>query len=59
MCLARISSNVLRSDTIRHNCISISQTSDIGTNVTYTPSGVAVANGVTSITVCHPHCGRR
>ena len=37
-------SNVLISDTIRHNCISVSQLSDIGI-----PTGVAVANGVTSV----------
>ena len=43
-------SNVLLSDTIRHNCISISQLSDIGINVT--PPGVTVANGVASF------CGR-
>ena len=40
-------------DTIRHNCISISQTlSDNGINVICTPSGVTLANGVASV------CGR-
>ena len=42
-------SNVLISDTIRHNCISVSQLSDIGITVSFTPTGVAVANGVTSV----------
>ena len=41
-------SNVLISDTIRHNCISVSQLSDIGITV-FTPTGVTVANGVTSV----------
>ena len=30
---------------IRHNCISVSQLSDIGIIVSFTPTGVAVANG--------------
>ena len=42
-------SNVLISDTIRHNCRSVSQLSDIGITVSFTPTGVAVANGVTSV----------
>ena len=42
-------SNVLISDTIRLNCISVSQLSDIGITVSFTPTGVAVANGVTSV----------
>ena len=42
-------SNVLIFDTIRHNCISVSQLSDIGITVSFTPTGVAVANGVTSV----------
>ena len=46
-------SNVLISDTIRHNCISVSQLSDIGITVSFTPTGVTVANGVTSV------CGQR
>ena len=46
-------SNVLISVTIRHDCISISQPSDIDINVTFTPCGVSVANGVA------PVCGRR
>ena len=43
-------SNVLISDTIRYNFISISQLSDIG--ITFTPSGVTVAIGVAFV------CGR-
>ena len=42
-------SNVLISDTIWHNRISVSQLSDIGITVSFTPAGVAVANGVTSV----------
>ena len=42
-------SNVLISNTIRHNCISVSQLSDIGITVSFTPTGVSVANGVTSV----------
>ena len=42
-------SNVLISDTIRYNCRSVSQLSDIGITVSFTPTGVAVANGVTSV----------
>ena len=41
--------NVLISDTIRHNCISVSQLFDIGITVSFTPTGIAVANGVTSV----------
>ena len=40
---------VLISDTIRHNCISVSQLSVIGITVSFAPTGVAVANGVTSV----------
>ena len=42
-------SNVIISDTIRHNCISVSQLSAIGITASFTPTGVAVANGVTSV----------
>ena len=42
-------SNVLISDAIWHNCISASQLSDISITVSFTPTGVAVANGVTSV----------
>ena len=42
-------SNVLISDTMRHNCISVSQLSDIGITISFTPTGVSVANGVTSV----------
>ena len=42
-------SNVLISATIQHNCISVSQLSDIGITVSFTLTGVAVANGVTSV----------
>ena len=42
-------SNVLIYDTIRHNCISVSQLSDIGITVSFTPTGVSVANSVTSV----------
>ena len=45
--------NVLISGTIRHQCISISQLSDIGVNVTFTLSCFTVANGVASV------CDRR
>ena len=41
--------DVSTSDTIQHNCISISQLSDNGINVIFTPSGVTVANGVTFV----------
>ena len=44
---------MLISDTIRHNCISVSQLSDIGITVSFTPTGVVVANGV------HSGYGRR
>ena len=37
---------MLISDTVRHNCIYILQLSDISINVTYTPFGVTVVNGV-------------
>ena len=46
-------SKVLILDIIQHNSISFSQLSDIGINVTFTPSRVTVANGMTSV------CGRR
>ena len=42
-------SNVLISDTIRLNCLSVSQQSDVGMYVSFTPTGVTVANGVTSV----------
>ena len=43
-------SNVLISDTIRHTCISVSQQlADIGITVSFTPTGVTVANGATSV----------
>ena len=41
--------NMLISDTIRHNCISVSQLSDIGITVSFTPTGVVVANSVASV----------
>ena len=48
-------SNVLISDIIRHSCKSILQLSDIGINVTFTLSGVAVGNGVASVCVHAGH----
>ena len=49
--------NVLISDTIQHtNCISISQLSDLGINVTFSFSGAALANCVTSCGVYSCPC---